>query len=85
MALTHFHAATGMTVWEWVTTDRLRRSQELLESTDIAVEQVAELAGFQSNMTFRQIFRQRMGGSPSEWRKTFNGTPEDNIPADKET
>lgn len=74
-----------MTVWEWVTTDRLRRSQELLESTDIAVEQVAELAGFQSNMTFRQIFRQRMGGSPSEWRKTFNGTPEDNIPADKET
>ena len=85
MALTHFHAATGMTVWEWVTTDRLRRSQELLESTDIAVEQVAELAGFHSNMTFRQIFRQRMGGSPSEWRKTFNGTPEDNIPADKET
>lgn len=85
MALTHFHAATGMTVWELVTTDRLRRSQELLESTDIAVEQVAELAGFQSNMTFRQIFRQRMGGSPSEWRKTFNGTPEDNIPADKET
>lgn len=74
-----------MTVWELVTTDRLRRSQELLESTDIAVEQVAELAGFQSNMTFRQIFRQRMGGSPSEWRKTFNGTPEDNIPADKET
>ncbi|HDX1813297.1 TPA: helix-turn-helix domain-containing protein, partial [Escherichia coli] len=80
----HFHAATGMTVWEWITAERLRRSQELLESTDIAVEQVAELAGFQSAITFRQIFRQRMGVSPSEWRKTFNGTPEDNIPAGKE-
>ncbi|EPE9796920.1 GlxA family transcriptional regulator [Escherichia coli] len=81
----HFHSATGMTVWEWITTERLRRSQELLESTDIAVERVAELAGFQSTITFRQIFRQRMGVSPSEWRKTFNGTPEDNIPAGKET
>ncbi|MGQ0454424.1 helix-turn-helix domain-containing protein, partial [Bacillus sp. SS-TM] len=81
----HFHSATGMTVWEWITTERLRRSQELLESTDIAVERVAELAGFQSTITFRQIFRQRMGVSPSEWRKTFNGTPEGNIPAGKET
>ncbi|EAO6817284.1 helix-turn-helix domain-containing protein [Salmonella enterica] len=79
----HFHAATSMTVWEWITGERLRRSQELLESTDISVEQVAELAGFQSAITFRQMFRQRMGVSPSEWRKTFNGTSEGNISARK--
>lgn len=67
----HFSKATGMSVIEWITAARLHRSQELLESMDISVEQVAEQAGFQSAATFRQQFRDIFGVSPSEWRKTF--------------
>lgn len=67
----HFTKATGMTVVEWITSARLHRSQELLESRDMPVEQVAEEAGFQSAATFRQLFRDKFGVSPREWRKTF--------------
>lgn len=69
----HFQKAMGMSIGEWVTTERLRRSQRLLESSQLSIEQVAERAGFQSSITFRQTFREKMGVSPGEWRKTFQG------------
>lgn len=69
----HFQKATGMSIGEWITTERLRRSQTLLESSELTVEQVAEQSGFQSSITFRQIFREKLGVSPVEWRKTFRG------------
>lgn len=62
-----------MSIGEWVTAERLRRSQWLLESSQLSIEQVAERAGFQSSITFRQTFREKMGVSPGEWRKTFQG------------
>jgi transcriptional regulator GlxA family with amidase domain len=69
----HFQKATGMSIGEWIATERLHRSQVLLETTALSVEHVAERAGFQSAITFRQLFRQRTGVSPAEWRKTFRG------------
>lgn len=69
----HFQKATGMSVGEWIMTERLRRSQSLLESTQLSIEQVAERSGFQSSITFRQAFREKMGVSPGEWRNTFQG------------
>lgn len=69
----HFLKATGMSIKEWLTAERLHRSQELLETTALPIEQVAELAGFHSAITFRQLFRQKLGVSPAEWRKTFRG------------
>lgn len=69
----HFQKATGMSIGEWITTERLRRSQTLLESSTLSIEQVAECSGFQSSITFRQTFREKLGVSPVEWRKTFQG------------
>lgn len=70
----HFQKATGMSIGEWITTERLRRSQVLLESSSLPIERVAEQSGFQSSITFRQVFREKLGVSPGEWRKTFQGT-----------
>lgn len=69
----HFHKATGMSLGEWITTERLRRSQVLLETSALSIEQVAERSGFQSSVTFRQVFREKLGVSPLEWRRTFQG------------
>ncbi|MEM6161274.1 helix-turn-helix domain-containing protein [Erwinia sp. P6884] len=69
----HFMKATGLSIGEWITAERLHRSQELLETTALPIEQIAGLAGFQSAITFRQLFRQKLGVSPAEWRKTFRG------------
>lgn len=67
----HFHKATGMTVVEWLVNERLRRGRELLETTSLSVEAIAEIAGFQTATSFRQHFRQHHQVSPRDWRKTF--------------
>ncbi|WP_323638864.1 GlxA family transcriptional regulator [Pectobacterium polonicum] len=67
----HFFRATGMTVSDWLTAERLRHSQVLLESTSHSIEAIADSAGFQSAVTFRQHFKQRFSVSPTDWRKTF--------------
>lgn len=67
----HFVKATGMTVADWLTAERLRRSQVLLEAGSLPIESVAEKVGFLSAITYRQQFKARFGVSPTEWRKTF--------------
>jgi transcriptional regulator GlxA family with amidase domain len=62
----HFHKATGMSLGEWLTAERLQRSQLLLETTSISIETVAEKAGFDSPVSFRQRFKSRFGVSLSE-------------------
>ena len=69
----HFFKATGTTIGEWLTAERLQRSQELLETTDKSIESVSAMAGFQSPISFRQRFKARFSVSPSEWRKAFRG------------
>lgn len=69
----HFSKATGMTIGEWLSAERLQRSQELLETTDHSIERIALLAGYQSPVSFRQSFKAHFNVSPSEWRRTFRG------------
>lgn len=47
----HFMKATGSSVAEWLIAERLRRSQTLLESSQLPVERIAEQVGFQSPVT----------------------------------
>lgn len=47
----HFARATGMSITDWLTAERLRRSQALLEAGDLPVEQVAEAVGYLSAVT----------------------------------
>lgn len=68
-----FYKATGMSVGEWLLVERLQRSQELLESTSLPIDAVAEQVGFQSATSLRQHFKHRFDVTPSEWRKTFQG------------
>lgn len=70
----HFTKATGMSIGEWLSVERLQRSQELLETTDHNIEIVSSLSGYQSPVSFRQSFKARFNVSPSEWRRTFRGT-----------
>lgn len=67
----NFQKATGMTVVAWLVSERLRRGRELLETTSLSVEAIAEKTGFHTATSFRQHFRQRHRVSPRDWRKTF--------------
>jgi transcriptional regulator GlxA family with amidase domain len=67
----HFHQLTGMTVVQWLISERLALTQRLLESTSLSIEEIAEQVGFGSAVTLRQHFRKAYRISPQAWRNTF--------------
>lgn len=67
----HFKKATGMTLVEWLNNERIRYSCELLETTTLPIEQIAELSGFHSTMNFRKKFKEKYETNPNAWRKSF--------------
>jgi AraC family transcriptional activator FtrA len=69
----HFKQASGVSPTEWILRERVRRSQRLLESTNLLADSVARDAGFNSVETFRYHFRRLAGISPSSYRKAFTG------------
>jgi len=69
-----FRQVMGNTVGEWLLSQRLSLSQQLLETTDSSIELIAERAGFGSTASLRQHFNQSFKISPSNYRREFRGT-----------
>ena len=65
-----FKALTGTTFEVWYRKIRLRTACELLETTELPIEIVAERSGYKSPISFRQQFKQQFNSTPSDWRKT---------------
>ncbi|MER5639021.1 helix-turn-helix domain-containing protein [Kitasatospora sp. NPDC002227] len=66
-----FRAATGTTPLQWLLAQRIRRAQELLETTDLGVEQVAAATGTGTGATLRRHFHRVVGVPPDTYRRTF--------------
>jgi transcriptional regulator GlxA family with amidase domain len=62
---------TGYTPMQWVLRARIDLARELLEETELGVDQVAERAGLGSDANLRTHFRRILGTSPTEYRRTF--------------
>jgi transcriptional regulator GlxA family with amidase domain len=71
-----FHEETGRTPMQWVTAVRIRRAQELLESTDHGVDRIAHLVGFASPAHFRVQFKRISGVAPQAYRTTLRTQPQ---------
>ncbi|WNV86846.1 helix-turn-helix domain-containing protein [Umezawaea sp. Da 62-37] len=69
----HFVATTGTTPLRWLHNQRLHRAQELLETTDAAVDVVAERTGMGTAATLRRHFNRTVGVAPDTYRRTFQG------------
>ena len=67
----HFRALTGTTVKAWLLTERLAVTQNLLESSDVSIDGIAQAVGFGSVAALRQQFREAFGVSPTAWRLSF--------------
>jgi transcriptional regulator GlxA family with amidase domain len=68
----HFKAATGTTPHAWLLAQRLNRAEELLETTDLSIQQVAERVGYGTAAVLREQFTVRRGVAPRDYRRTFN-------------
>lgn len=73
MSETHFRRIfqekMNMTPVEYVNFVRVRKACELIDKTDISMEDVAEKVGFVTPSTFNRNFRRIIGTSPYQWKK----------------
>ena len=71
-----FAAETGTTPGKWLLAQRLHHARTLLESSDVAIENVAARSGFGSAALLRHHFGTHVGVAPAEYRRTFR-TPDE--------
>jgi AraC family transcriptional activator FtrA len=66
-----FVEETGTTPAQWLLDQRTSAAQELLEQTDLSIEEVAARSGFGSTAALRQHLRRRLRTSPTAYRRAF--------------
>ncbi|MDT7587639.1 MAG: AraC family transcriptional regulator, transcriptional activator FtrA, partial [Pseudonocardiales bacterium] len=74
------NAVTGAAPLQWLLTQRIHRAQELLETTNDSVEEIAARTGMGTATTLRRHFSRSVGVPPDTYRRTF--APEPSAPAD---
>lgn len=66
-----FRQATGLAPGEWLQGERLRLARRLLETSDDAIERVAQNAGYETPVAMRAQFARRLHTSPRAYRRAF--------------
>jgi transcriptional regulator GlxA family with amidase domain len=67
-----FAEDTGYTPMQWVLRARVDLARELLERSDLTVEQIAHRVGLGTAANLRLHFHRILGTSPTEYRHTFS-------------
>jgi transcriptional regulator GlxA family with amidase domain len=66
-----FHAATGYRPMEYVQTLRIEEAKQVLESTQIPIEDIANEVGYEDSNFFRRLFKRTVGVTPAKYRQKF--------------
>ncbi|WP_442811067.1 GlxA family transcriptional regulator [Streptomyces sp. NBC_01217] len=69
-----FSEEVGLSPGRWLIQQRVARARHLLESTDLAVDDIAGQVGFATGASLRQHMHTAIGVSPLAYRRTFRGT-----------
>jgi transcriptional regulator GlxA family with amidase domain len=70
-----WRAETGLSPLRWLLTQRVQLARDLLESTDLSVEQVARRSGLGSAASLRAHLKTAVGQSPTGYRSAFRAVP----------
>jgi AraC-like DNA-binding protein/ligand-binding sensor protein len=65
-----FKRATGLTFTEYLSRVRVEKTKKLLLNPHLQISEIAYNVGFQSLTHFNRVFRQVVGQSPTEYRKS---------------
>lgn len=68
-----FRSETGATPAAWLNSQRVLRAQELLESTDLNIDEIARESGFGHPVLLRHHFAKVLDTSPQSYRRAFRG------------
>ena len=72
-----FKDATGHSPHAWLTLERIELAKDLLETTNLNIQQIANVAGLKTPETLRHHFKRIAGTSPTTYRSKFNPHKED--------
>lgn len=68
-----FRSETGATPAAWLNSQRVLRAQELLESTELNIDEIARESGFGHSVLLRHHFGKVLDTSPQSYRRAFRG------------
>jgi transcriptional regulator GlxA family with amidase domain len=68
-----FAKATGLSPMDYVHTLGLEEAKQILETTDQAIETVANEVGYEDASFFGRLFRRKVGVTLAQYRKRFRG------------
>jgi transcriptional regulator GlxA family with amidase domain len=68
-----FRSETGATPAAWLNSQRVLRAQELLESTELNIDEIARESGFGHSVLLRHHFGKVLATSPQSYRRAFRG------------
>lgn len=74
-----FREQTGTTPIQWLLRFRIRRAQQLLETSAASIEYISAASGFESPVTFRARFQSLIGLTPTAYRRRFGSAEVCNI------
>ena len=64
-----FNALNGLSLWEYITIQRIEKSKKLLSLTDLSVIEIASSCGYENLSNFNRMFSRTVGTTPSAYRK----------------
>ncbi|WP_416961525.1 GlxA family transcriptional regulator [Streptomyces sp. Agncl-13] len=69
-----FNDEVGLSPGRWLIQQRVTRARDLLEASDLSVDQIAGRVGFATGASLRQHLHAAIGVSPQAYRRTFQET-----------
>lgn len=66
-----FAEQAGISPYRWLIGQRVQRARDLLETTELPVDEVATASGFVTAATLRHHFGREMGTTPTAYRRSF--------------
>jgi len=66
-----FKSATGLPPKAWIIAQRMSLALQLLETSSLSIELIAQHLGFESTTIFRHHFREKFKTTPSSFREKF--------------
>lgn len=70
-----FRAEVGQSPQQWVVQRRVDHARQLLESTDLSINDIADAAGFADPVLLRKHLRAAVGLAPNAYRRAYSHAP----------
>lgn len=66
-----FKTQTGKTPYDFLVDIKINKACTLLKTSSNTITEICEYCGFSNSSHFTNVFKRKMGVSPSEYRKAF--------------